>query len=402
MSGKVRIHRAKWLFPIISPPVEDGAVAVRNGIIEKVGRFKELRGMGGDISDHGEGVIWPALVNAHTHLELSAMGGRVSGERGFASWVRELIELRGKLLKEDVEKAVHEALSEMYSQGTGLAADTGNSLLAHDIGRGQQNIDIEFFFEFLGFNREKTEAARILLDEMVFYLEREPHFHLAAHAPYSVSAALLDELKRRSKENGKMLSMHLGETLEEKDFLKNSSGDLKELLKDRSAWDSEFKPLEEEPVFYLKSLGILDKATICVHLVNLTEKELTALAESGAKICLCPRSNVFLGVGFPRIERMLELNMRPALGTDSLASNCSLSILDEMVAVATYAPSVPLEKILEMATINGARALGRQDFGSISPGVKAKMFFVPLKAESAGQALEKILSGNDSISVSWI
>ncbi|MDP3030334.1 MAG: hypothetical protein Q8O04_12775, partial [Deltaproteobacteria bacterium] len=159
VSAQVKIHRAGWVFPVSSAPVSDGAVVVADGRIDAVGRFKDLKGAySGGVVDHGEVSILPALVNAHTHLELAALRGRLSGKDGFVGWVRGLIKVREDILPAEIEKAIINELAAMRRRGVGLIGDVGNTRIAYELCRKQRG-NIVFFREFLGFNREKTAKA---------------------------------------------------------------------------------------------------------------------------------------------------------------------------------------------------------------------------------------------------
>lgn len=403
VSAQVKIHRAGWVFPVSSAPVSDGAVVVANGRIEAVGRFKDIRNTyTGDVVDHGEAGILPALVNAHTHLELAALRGRVSGKDGFVNWVRGLIKVRENIPPAEIEKAITNELVAMRRRGVGLIGDVGNTRMAYELCR-KKGEDIVFFHEFIGFNRVKTAKAKEMLAEAGKSHETDNAFHVAAHAPYTVSAELFSALKSWANKRGKMLSVHLGECPEEQELLAHGNGPLKDLLRERSAWDDDFIPPGESVVSYLDKLGVMDSNTVCVHLVHLSEEDMEILAARRVKCCLCPRSNLFLNVGFPKVEKILAYGLCPALGTDSLASNESLSILEEMAAIRKHVPGLAPEKILEMATLNGARALGREDrLGSLTPGKGAGMISVPAGGEGSREALEGIIAGAATIPVHWI
>ncbi len=404
VSAQVKIHRAKWVFPVSSLPVSNGAVVVADGRIEAVGRFKDLKGThsGDDVVDHGEVSILPALVNAHTHLELAALRGHLSGKDGFVNWIRDLIKVRADIPPAETEKAITNELAAIDQRGCGLIGDVGNTRIAYESCQ-KQRIKTVFFCEFLGFNREKTARAKEILVETGKYHETNDAFHVAAHAPYTVSAELFSALKSWANKHGKMLSVHLGECPEEQELLAHGNGSLRDLLREHSAWDDDFIPPGENAVSYLDKLGIMDSNTVCVHLVHLSEEDMTILAARRVKCCLCPRSNLFLNVGFPKVEKMLAYGLYPALGTDSLASNESLSILEEMAAVRKHVPGLAPEKILEMATLNGARALGREDrLGSLAPGKGARMISVPASGESSREVLEGIMDGAATIPVRWI
>ncbi len=401
--GNAVTHRARWVFPVSSPPICNGAVVVSDDRIEAVGGFRDLKGgYSNNVIDHGEGSILPALVNAHTHLELAAMRGRISAREGFVNWIRELIKTRQDVTPAETEKAITDELATMHERGVGLIGDIGNTEMAYSLSR-RQGLEAVFFLEFLGFNREKTETSKKKLAQIGKSYEIDGSFNIAAHAPYTVSAELFCIIKAWANKQGKLLSVHLCECQEEQELLIGGNGFLRDLLKENAAWDDEFKPPGESAIPYLNRLGILDSNTICVHLVHISEEDMTTLATRRVKCCLCPGSNLFLQVGFPDVGKMLAYGLRPALGTDSLASNYSQSILEEMATLMKHVPVIPPEQVLEMATLNGARTLGQENrLGSLTPGKKAKMIFVPGDGTSSQDVLEKIIDRAHTTSLYWI
>ncbi|MFH1147045.1 MAG: amidohydrolase family protein [Pseudomonadota bacterium] len=404
MPERIRIYRAKWVFPVSSDPIEDGAVVVSANEIRDVGRFREIETTwSGEVIDNGPGAILPAFVNAHTHLELSVMRGRLSGEGGFAGWIRQLIELRGKLSREEIGKAIRDELASMNKQGIRLVGDTGNTPASFQPCRDARGIETVFFREYLGFNETRTKEAKNTLLKTGDLFDYDDSFHLAAHSPYTVSEELFRFLKQWTNKHGKMLSVHLGESVEESEFLTHGNGPLMDLLIERSAWNEKFEPPGKTPVSYLDRLGVLDRNTICVHLVHLSQEEMKTLAERRVRCCLCPRSNLFLRVGFPNISGLLDHGISPALGTDSPASNDSLSMLDEMACVHKHEPGIPPEDILKMATLNGACLLDRDyRLGSLAPGKDSEMIFIPVEEKTFRGALEFLMDNSKTVSVSWI
>jgi cytosine/adenosine deaminase-related metal-dependent hydrolase len=152
------------------------------------------------------------------------------------------------------------------------------------------------------------------------------------------------------------------------EFLQSGQGPFRTFLEERGVWDGSFTPPATGPVHYLEGLDLLDHQTLCVHAVHLGDDEIQLLAEKKAKVCLCPGSNRFLGVGRAQPEKMLAAGIRPCLGTDSLASNPQLSLWREMAILAQDHPALPAETIVAMATRYGAEALGQSRQGHLQKG----------------------------------
>ncbi len=381
--SELKIFRAKYIYPVSSPVIEDGIVATAKGRIIAVGPYRQLKDLG-VVFDLGEVVLMPALVNAHVHLELSALKWRLTPTGSFISWVKSLIKGRTEVGEDEAKEAAWQAVREMWHEGVGVIADIGNTPLALS---ALESSPVEgiFFREIINFRNGSRE-----FNELVG-LGRTPgiRISLSAHSPYTVSPLLLQAIKAWTRSRRSIFSIHVAECPEEVLFLKEGSGPIRFLLEERGQWNPSFRPPEMSPVAYLHSLGLLDQRTLCVHVVQVDLEDLELISRTGASVCLCPRSNTFLGVGLPPVERFLALGIRPALGTDSLASNDRLSIFAEMATVARFFPRIPPEEIIKMGTIYGARALGlERDWGSLEQGKRAT--FLSLRIDGLGLAAEDL------------
>jgi cytosine/adenosine deaminase-related metal-dependent hydrolase len=214
---------------------------------------------------------------------------------------------------------------------------------------------------------------------------------LAAHAPYSVSPELFAEIAARHP--GGPLSVHLGESKEEIEFLRRGTGPLRRLLRDLHAWRSTWAPPMCDPSEYLERLGYLRPGTLVVHGVHLTADAIDRLRESDAIVVTCPRSNVWVGAGLPPISRFFASGVDVAIGTDSLASVGSLNLFDELAELRRVAPEVTASSLLESATRVGAKALGLdQDYGTLAPGKRAALVAVDVP-EGETDVEEYLVSG---------
>ena len=401
------LYSAPWLVPVATPVVKDGGVAVRDGRIEAVGPAAELRSVFGD---HEEipcpGVLMPALINAHIHLELShltGIGPLTDGEK-MCGWIENLIQARTgcMLTVQQKEQCLRQTLLEQHQSGVVLVADIGNEPQSPFF--DESNTEILHLREFLAPTRAATEAVKEILAILPDSLA------VTAHAPYSTSPALLILLKERARRLGEIYSLHVAESSDEIAFLQTNTGCFRNFLERRGAWDGTFSPGDpsiDGAVMYLQSLGILDSGTLCVHCVHLSDKEIRILAECGSHICLCPGSNRFLRVGRAPLATMLREGLLPAIGTDSLASNDNLDIWREMGILREDHPQVEPDAILAMATQGGAEALHReQDYGSLSPHRKALFLNVELEGLDAVTCkkglLELLTGGKRPRQISWI
>ena len=374
------LHRAAWVLPIIGPPIRDGWVAVDRGRITDVGRGRGPGAGGQEDTSSDNRVILPGLVNAHAHLELSWMRNQVHPAPSMPEWVERLMALR-RGSGPDAPEPIVEAIVEMRASGTAAVGDITNSLAAWDP-LADSPLSAVVFLELLGFNAPEpqklvSDAAARLRDLTPFEWLRSA---IVPHAPYSVSSALLREIAASSPAGP--ISMHVGESPEEIEFLRSGSGGWRRLLETFGVWSPDWNPPACGPIEFLANAGLVHDRLLAVHCVQLTDPELAALAAAGATIVTCPRSNTWTGVGAPPIERFYASGARVAIGTDSLASVEDLNLFSEIAAVRSIAQSVPADRILRSATLDGASALGfGRDLGSIEPGKRAELIAVDVPAD---------------------
>ncbi|MDA8163874.1 MAG: amidohydrolase family protein, partial [Desulfobacteraceae bacterium] len=363
--------------PMAGPPIIDGGVLWADGRIVAVGPFAGLRVEGGRVVEHEGCALIPALVNAHAHLELSHLAplGReaaVTPFPGMAEWITALLHRRETVPASDEEIAAQAraALDDLRRTGTILVADTGNRPESVHLGR-DGGMDALFFLEFLGLSRAAAEAGLKRLAAV------EAGTACTAHAPYSTAPGLIRGLKQRAAAAGRLFPIHVAESADEIEFLRTGGGPLRRFLESRGAWDGSFAPPGCGAVDDLHRLGVLDGRTLCVHAVHLSSGEIDTLASRQAKVCLCPGSNRTLGVGKAPVAKLLAAGIRPALGTDSLASNPRLDLWEEMRLLREDHPEVAPEEVFAMATANGAAALGCAGrLGSLAPGRDARLLAV--------------------------
>jgi cytosine/adenosine deaminase-related metal-dependent hydrolase len=286
-----------------------------------------------------------------------------------ADWIRKLIAARAGLDAGRQEQAHLEALASVRTSGTGIIGDINSSgrFLKKD---DQEAVLERTFLEVLGLQGESLRSVLRRLPEPAQRLvaSGREEVSLAAHAPYTTSAALFREVKAWGAARLKTVSTHVAESEEEIVFLRTGKGPLGDLLEERGMALGRWQPPDCGGVVYLDRLGFLDSLSLCVHVVHVSEEEIRLLRSSGAGVCCCPRSNIFLGNGLPPVARFLETGIPCGLGTDSLASNDDLNLFKEMAVLIDQCGVRP-ETALAMATIYGARNLGMAGlYGSLEEG----------------------------------
>lgn len=382
-----RIHKAGWIMVEPGTWIENGEVTVFNGRIEALGKAVSR---GGSL-DHGPGVIMTSLINAHTHLSLSNLVGRIPPRLGFVEWVKKLIAERDDSHKDEIAAAAENAARTAKESGTGFLADVGPwKTGAQALERA--GLDGMVFEEVLG----NTEMFPVLP-----CVSNGIRFSYAGHALHTTAPGVLRKLKAHADRCNTPFSIHLAESEAEVEFLAGVRGSWADLLASRGVAYGSWDIRSERPMVRAQRLGLLSPGTLAVHALQVDSKEMSVMAETGVSLCVCPRSNLALHGRLPKIGAFLSAGLLPALGTDSLASVSSLSLFDEMAFVSENYPHIKPETILAMATTYGAQALGRPDLGSVEPGSEARLIYVDVAARSAHTAATKLTTG-DFNDVRWL
>ena len=363
--------------------LRDGAVVVDEaGQVVEVGAAAEVltRHAGAPV-ERIHGVVLPGLVNAHTHLELSALRGRVPGGAGFVPWVEQMIGVRAESRPEDDSDAIEQAVADLDAFGTSAVGDISNSMSAvRPLAR--RGFVGRVFHEVFGIERgpleERVAALPKIVEERVGeWPTPELVYTPTPHTLYTTHAAVVRRLARDARERGSRISLHLAEHAAERRFLEHGDGPIPgwyearlKLRRDLLEWPG------KSPIALADDLGALGPHAICVHLTDARPDELELVARRGAPVVFCPRSNLFIETRLPPLLAARAAGLLPGLGTDSLASNASLDVLAEARALADRFSSVPARDLVRMATWEGARALGRDDVGRIALGARPGLFAI--------------------------
>jgi cytosine/adenosine deaminase-related metal-dependent hydrolase len=336
-----------------------------------------------DAVDVGRAAMLPALVNAHTHLELSYLRGQVPPADHFLDWIRALLGRRRhgqEAVGPAVVAAARQSIEQARAAGTGLLGDVSNTLVTTPLLR-EAAMSARVFYELLGFNSTDPQGvvaeARRRADAAA--CRETVRVSLAAHAPYSVSpglfAAMRADLDSRA---GDRLTVHLAESPDEVEFIAQGTGAWRAMLHELGVWSDTWDPPGCSPAAYLERIGFLDDRVLVAHAVQCSKDDLSRLGARGVTIVSCPRSNRHVGVGSPPLEAFYA-ETKVAFGTDSLASVDDLNMFAELAAARELARGVPARRLLESATLTGARALGfGTELGSLEVGKRAAILAVAL------------------------
>ncbi|HUX15547.1 MAG TPA: amidohydrolase family protein [Phycisphaerae bacterium] len=400
MASSAAVYRARWVLSNRAGTIEDGAVVCADGRIARVGPWSRLQphvGARDAVEDLGESAILPGFVNAHTHLSLSDMSGKFRPTKHFAAWIGRLTARRLARTKNAIRRAVRQGAEESLAAGTVAGADVTTEP-AFDDALASSPIRWRVFGEVLRFG----EAGRRFTEERIADLEALRaqtglEVGLAPHAPYTLGIEDFMRARREADARGWPVSAHLHETLDEIEFTRSGQGDLHKWLSLARFLPKDLAPLGKRPIPALAEAGFFKGPVLVAHGNYLTDEEMAILAQSRSSVAFCPRSHAFFGHADHPWRRLLAAGANVCLGTDSLASSPSLSVLDEMRYLAAEHADADPRLLLEMATVRGARALGfADDLGDLAEGLRADFCVVGPVAQPL-DPLAAILGGEGSV-----
>jgi cytosine/adenosine deaminase-related metal-dependent hydrolase len=375
---------ARWIVPVVGPPLPGGTVTVEDDRIVAV----EPHGRRTPDLDLGGVAVLPGLVNAHTHLDLTGLRGLAPPSPDFTGWLRRVIAHRRERSPEQIRADVRIGIEECLRFGTTLVGDIA--------GGGGESWDelasaplrAVVFRELLGLTAARAGQA---LAAARGWLAAHPATEtcragLSPHAPYSVRAGLF----RAAAGLGVPVSVHLAETPAERELLTRHTGPFVPFLQALGVWDA--SGLARSPEWVARRFRRADHALV-IHGNDLAP----AAVPPTATVVYCPRTHAAFAHAPHPFRDFQARSVRVALGTDSLASNPDLDLLAEARFVRQHFSDVPAATILRMATLDGAAALGWADeTGSLEPGKSADLVAVPIP-DRAGGPCELVLDTDEPV-----
>lgn len=371
----MQLTRARTLYTgTDEQPVDDGAILHNSRIIAAVGTFNELKHEAySKVDDLGDVTLAPGLVNAHCHLKLAKLAGKTTTGEGFVPWLQSMLSQNYRELDADAAAA---DIIRMKGEGVCCIADTLtiDDLDIIDNILSEKGIYHLLFCESFGFSQVDNHP-----DDTGFRQTENCRIMGSGHALYSTRAKILQQVKENNTKHGQVFSIHLAEHDDEVGMLMGLRTSYYKLLERFNMIGHYFAPPMMSPVAYAHSLGLLDGDTLAVHCVKLSNKDIELLKDSKASICLCPRSNSYIGVGRGPWEKLLASGLNICLGTDSIASNYDLSLYNELgYFLDNLDGDMTLACALSLITNNPAKALKVDNFfGTIEPGKQPCFSVVP-------------------------
>ena len=371
------IIRARAVVTMDGAPIENGAVTVSGDRIVDVGKFDEITSRNaGEIVDLGEQALLPGLINAHCHFDYTCLRGKIPPQKSFADWIRAINTEKANLSPKDYLASINDGFAEAKRFGTTTIANL--TAFPELIPKISAPIRTWWFAELI--DVRTPDRAGEIIELAIESLKSAHNWGLAPHALFTASKKIYRRCEEIAQRENILLTTHLAESLEEMETFRDASGPLYEFLKSigRPMNDCGSKtPLE----LFVGALG--ERALpqwIVAHLNEVTESDFDLLKRSETRfhVVHSPRSHdYFKHSRFP-FEKLRALGFNICLGTDSLASNENLSLFAEMRAFQKEFPGVPPEEILQMVTVNPARALRQENaLGRIRRGCRADLISIP-------------------------
>lgn len=373
------IIRSRVVVPMAGEPIDDGSVAVEGNRIAGVGKFAEVkRDHRGEVLDLGEQILLPGLINAHCHLDYTVLRGRIGPQRSFADWIVAINAEKAALTETDYVSSITAGQAEAQKFGTTtlLNLEAFPELLPR---LPRPSLRVWWCAEMIDIRRSVSaeDVAGALRGWFRSHREWLGGFGLAPHAPYTASSQLYSDAAEIARRENLPFTTHLAESSEEMQMFRDASGPAFDFLK------SIGRPMEDcghhTPISFAVRTQSIDEHWIIAHLNELDPGDFDLLKRAPKfHIAHCPRSHTFFGHAPFALERLRQLGFNICLGTDSLASNSSLSLLAEMRELLRKEASLSPREVIEMATTNAAAAIGQSDtLGQIRPGFHADLIAVP-------------------------
>ena len=380
--------------PVCAPPIGEGAVLVRDGRLEAIGTLEDLGQQNADaeLRYYPHYTIVPGAVNTHAHLGFRRGDAPEGGS--FSKWLAGLIERLPEKEKWTAE-AARASAREAIEAGTTFMAESSpyGECLPQLVESGLAGtVYAEFFPHEIGTPEEAVEFIVNKVRELREGLPERVDAQVSVHSPYTVDPESSRLAARRTRELGWRLGIHLSESPEELEFVRQGTGGLADIF-GRNEWGG----VGVSPVRYAESIELLAPSTIAAHLATgVSEEDLEILARTGVAAAHCPRSNEFLGCGVSPVPRMLERGVRVGMGTDGLWSSPSMNLFEETL-FAVKLHGFDGATGLELATLGGARSLGIEaETGSLKVGKWADLVVIetlPTSGDPEREVLEVAAGG---------
>jgi cytosine/adenosine deaminase-related metal-dependent hydrolase len=384
------ILRARLVLPMAGPPIENGAIVISGERIRSTGAWTDTQAHAtGEVVDMGEVVLLPGLINAHCHLDYTGMAGKISPPRSFADWIKTIVALKAEWSYTEFAESWLRGAEMLLRSGTTTVADVeAVPELLPDMWQATP-LRVISFRELINLKNPRTaeQLVRETAAKCAALANSDGRIGLSPHAPYTTNGELLSVAAHEARKRGWLLTTHVAESEQETDMFMYRHGPLYDWLKtQRDMSDCG----HGSPIHHLERSDYLGNNLLAVHVNYLWRDDAATLAKYGVSVVHCPRSHdYFRHLFFPRRE-LAAAGVNICLGTDSLASMKKvrgkapeLNMFAEMKRLAGNEPELAPQAILEMATINAARAIKREgDLGVLRKDALADVIAIPFSGQA--------------------
>jgi 5-methylthioadenosine/S-adenosylhomocysteine deaminase len=364
-------------------PIKDGAVLARDGRIAEVGPAPELtlKYRQEAVTDFGDCVMIPGLINLHSHVELEDLSD-IGPKETFIDWLTAVVARNRRLTPSDRLESARRGVRRLLAGGMTATADISRS------GSGaaamtEAGLHGVSFHEIVAVDEAGFSAAREDLSNRMSQAPAGPgrRIGISPHSPYALSAESIKNTIVLASRLNVPISIHVAESLAEVEMIKAGAGTLKSFFDGFIETGLPAAGTGLSPVAYLDALSALTGSTLAVHCVHVDENDIGILKSRDASVAVCPTSNAALGVGEAPIASLVRAGVRFGVGTDSAASNPSMDLFDDLRAVRDIAfrqshglIDITAERLLRLATVEAAEILGLGgEMGSLERGKRADM-----------------------------
>jgi len=363
----MKYYAADVVFPVAGPAIKKGVVAMDDeGVVKGVFNPGEIDE---SLVEQLKGALIPGFINSHCHLELSHLLGVVPRSTGLPTFLSTVINERGNH-ENRLEKAIEEADKLMYDNGIQAVGDHVNSAVTAKI---KENSPIKYhtFVEVMAMNKDEVVTRIDNAKEIEFHFDYK-HSSITPHAPYSGSKFLFKTLKKAISEDN-IISIHNQESDEENKLFRYKKGEFLEFFEKMDLVMEDFRAQARNSLqSFLPYIPSKNKL-ILVHNTYTSIKDLDFVDRMGRSVffCFCPKANLYIEDRIPKIDNFLLGGHDIVIGTDSLASNDTLDILEELKVIHQEYPELDFNETIKWATLNGAKALNLDhELGSLEVGKK--------------------------------
>jgi aminodeoxyfutalosine deaminase len=371
----MKYYSAQYVITNAGPPLKRAIITAEND-----GTILNVEDTRGDLQEKHSvefynGIIIPGFVNCHGHLELSHLKGAIAPGQGLVSFIEQVRNTRVSD-NEIIIASAKQADAYMFASGVNLCGDICNTPTTFSIKKDSRinyiNLLEVFGIDPLRAHHRMAEVTRIakIAGEMDLL------FSIVPHSVYSLSLPLFRLLRETNNDNH-VTSIHFMETPAEVDLVEKHTGPLMSSYIESGLISSGIETVKSHTDAILNEITT-NGNLILVHNTFTNKKSIHNLKKRNNLFwCLCPNSNIYIEGQIPPVDLMIKEECEITIGTDSLASNNSLDILDELKTLQFNFPSIYLGELVRWATINGAKALGMEEiFGKIETGKKPGLLLI--------------------------